>query len=92
MSCLVGPKCSSDPVLLWLWHTPEAAALILLGTSICYRCGPKKQKEKETMPLSSQDIKANLKELTESSSVTSKNVKYISKFFLNMHIVDGFSS
>ena len=29
MSCCVGPKCSSDPVLLWLWHTPEAAALIL---------------------------------------------------------------
>ena len=28
MSCGVGCRCSSDPVLLWLWHRPEATARI----------------------------------------------------------------
>ena len=28
MSCGVGPRCSSDPPLLWLWHGPAAAAPI----------------------------------------------------------------
>ena len=28
MSCGVGCRCSSDLVLLWLWHKPAAAALI----------------------------------------------------------------
>ena len=28
MSCGVGRRCSSDLVLLWLWHRPRAAALI----------------------------------------------------------------
>ena len=35
MSCGVGHRCSSDPVLLWLWHS-----------SICHRFGPKKKKIK----------------------------------------------
>ena len=42
MSCGVG----LDPELLWLWCRPVAVALIpSLGTSICLRCGPKKQKK-----------------------------------------------
>ena len=28
LSCSVGCRCSSDLVLLWLWHRPAAAALI----------------------------------------------------------------
>ena len=28
MSCGVGRRCSSDPLLLWLWWTPAAVALI----------------------------------------------------------------
>ena len=28
MSCDVGRRCGSDPVLLWLWHRPAATALI----------------------------------------------------------------
>ena len=27
MSCGVGHRCGSDPMLLWLWHKPAAAAL-----------------------------------------------------------------
>ena len=28
MSCGVGRRCGSDPMLLWLWHRPAAAASI----------------------------------------------------------------
>jgi len=28
MSCGVGPRCGSDPTLLWLWCRPEATAPI----------------------------------------------------------------
>ena len=28
MSCGVGCRCDSDSALLWLWHEPEAIALI----------------------------------------------------------------
>ena len=28
MSCCVGCRCGSDPVLLWLWCRPTAVALI----------------------------------------------------------------
>ena len=28
MSYGIGPQCGSDPALLWLWHRPEAMALI----------------------------------------------------------------
>ena len=28
MSCDVGHKCGSDPVLLWLWRRPAATTLI----------------------------------------------------------------
>ena len=28
MSCGVGRRCGSDPVLLWLWCSPAATALI----------------------------------------------------------------
>lgn len=48
-SCSVGCRCSSDPVLPWLWCRPVAAAPIQPsnpGTSICHRCDPKKKKKK----------------------------------------------
>ena len=45
MSRGVGCRCGSDPVLLWLWSTQAGSNWIpSLGTSICLRCGPKKQK------------------------------------------------
>ena len=28
MSCGVGHRCSSDPMLLWLWYRPESVAPI----------------------------------------------------------------
>ena len=38
--------CSSDPALLGLWCRTAVAALIRpLGTSMCHRCSPKKQKK-----------------------------------------------
>ena len=46
----IGPRCSLDPVLLWLWHRLAAAALIqplTKETSICHKCGPKKEKKKK---------------------------------------------
>ena len=47
----VGHKCGLDPLLLWLWCRPAAAALIWLtpslGTSICHRYSHKKKKKKE---------------------------------------------
>ena len=49
MSCGVGRRRGLDPELLWLWHGPEAVALIStpsLGTSVWGGCGPKKQKKK----------------------------------------------
>ena len=48
MSCDIGHRHGSDPTLLCLWHQPAAAAPIQpsLGTSICHRCSPKKQKNK----------------------------------------------
>ena len=39
-----------DPAFLWLWHRPTATAWIgppTLGTSICHRCSPKRQKKKK---------------------------------------------
>ena len=45
-------RCSSDPVLLWLWHRPAAIAPIrprAWGSSICHRCGPEKTKKKNLL-------------------------------------------
>ena len=50
MSCGVGRRGGLDPALLWLWHGLVATAPIRplpsLGTSICRRCGPRKDKNK----------------------------------------------
>ena len=50
MSCGVGRRCSSDPVLLWLWSRPGSYRSDLtpsLGTSIYSGCSPKKDKKKQ---------------------------------------------
>ena len=54
MSCVVqvADAAQIPPALPWLWSRQAAAALILplaweFSSSICLRCGPKKQKEKE---------------------------------------------
>ena len=56
MSCGVGHRHGLDPVLLWLWRRPSSCSSDLtpsLGTSLCCRCGPKKQnKTKITQYLS----------------------------------------
>ena len=40
MSCGVDRRCGSDLVLLWLWHRPEAVALIRpLGWEPPYAAG-----------------------------------------------------
>src|SRR5512135_3193259 len=44
VSCGVGCRRGSDPVLLWLWRRPVATAPIQppsLGTSICLGSGPR---------------------------------------------------
>ena len=50
MSCGVGDGCSSDLVLLWLWHRLAAVAQIQpLAWKPPYAggCGPEKQKKKK---------------------------------------------
>ena len=52
MSCGVGRRHGWDPVLQWLWYRPEAETLDLtpsLGTSICLKCGPEKERKKKNM-------------------------------------------
>ena len=53
MSCGVGHRCSSDPVLLWLWCRPKATALIRpLAWELPYAAGAvlksRKKKKKHT--------------------------------------------
>ena len=52
MSCGVGRRCSSDPMLLWLWYRPESVAPIQsLDWELPYAMGTalkqKKLKKKE---------------------------------------------
>ena len=59
VSCGVGHRCSSDPTLLWLWCSPAATAPIqplTLGTSMCLRCGPKKNKKQNQTKSTAWDI------------------------------------
>ena len=54
MSCCVGGRCDSDPMLLWLWCRPEAVAPIwplAWGTSICHRCALKSGEKKKSLYL-----------------------------------------
>ena len=51
VSCGVGHRCGSDPVLLWLWHRLAAAAPIrALAWELPYATGAalRQNKEKET--------------------------------------------
>ena len=50
MSCGAGHRCGSDPVLLWLWCRPAAAALIQpVAWELPYAMGAalKKKKSKQ---------------------------------------------
>ena len=61
MSCGVGPRCSLDPALLWLWWRPAATAPIRPPDwEPPYAAGAaqemaKRQKKKEKKFLSSED-------------------------------------
>ena len=54
VSCDVGHRHGSDPVLLWLWHGPAAKAPRLLAWELPYSAGvalksqKKKKKKKKT--------------------------------------------
>ena len=49
MSCGVARRCSSDLVLLWLWHRPAATALIRpLAWEPLYAAGAALEKDKKT--------------------------------------------
>ena len=52
MSCGVGGKCGSDPVVLWLWGRPETTAQIQsLAWETPYASGAAlKRKEKKKSP------------------------------------------
>ena len=64
MSCCVGCRCGSDPVLLWLWHRPAATVLIgPLAWEHPYAAGsalkdkrPKKIKSKKVQQMCSSNI------------------------------------
>ena len=61
MSCGIGRRRGLDLALLWLWCRPAAEALITtpsLGTFICWECGPKKAKDKQTNKLTNQHKQA----------------------------------
>ena len=49
MRCGVDSRCGSDPVLLWLWRKPAAAALIQsLAWELSYAtCAAQKKKKKQ---------------------------------------------
>ena len=57
MSCDVGHRCSLDLTWLWVVQASSQSSNLTpsLGTSICPRYGPKKQKEKK---ICLQDVKA----------------------------------
>ena len=57
MSCGVGLRHGSDPVLLWLWHRPEAAALIRpIAWELPYALGCGSLKKKKITDLKEQNI------------------------------------
>ena len=56
MSCGIGRRCDMDPVLLWLWRRPAAAALIqplawklphVIGVALKAKKKKKKTKKQE---------------------------------------------
>ena len=62
VSCGVGHRCASDPKVPWLWHRPEAAALIrALAWELPYAAGaalkklPKKEKKKKFQKIQIQN-------------------------------------
>jgi len=60
MSCGVGHRHSSDPVLLWLWHRPAAAVQIPpLGWELPYavRVALERLKKKEKMKKEKEILK-----------------------------------
>ena len=74
----------SDPVLLWLWCKPKAAALI------CHSCGPKKQQKNKkqtektflTWYLTTQNVVPGLAALVSPGSLMEMHsIRPYSKFF-----------
>ena len=76
MSCSVGCRCGSDPVLLWLWHRLAATVLIQplawelpCAKGVVLNRQKKKKKKKER-------IEKKMKE-TIPFPITSKSIKYL---------------
>ena len=58
MSCGVGGRCNSDPVLLWLWHRPAAVTLIQpLAWELPYASGVTLKKKKKKIDYKAAVIK-----------------------------------
>ena len=50
MTCGVGCRCGSDPVLLWVWCKPAAVALVgLLAWEFPYATGVALKRKKMTL-------------------------------------------
>ena len=49
VSCSVGYRCSSDLVLLWLWHKPAVVALIPLAWELRYAVGMALKRKKKKL-------------------------------------------
>ena len=55
-------RCSSDPLLLWLWHGLDSYSSDLtpsLRTSICHGSSPKKGKKTKKKKKKKKDVKEN---------------------------------
>ena len=61
MSCGVGGRGGSDPMMLWLWRRPAAVADLTpsLGTSIGCGCDPK-MTHKEKLKITTTITTANM--------------------------------
>ena len=60
VSCGIGHRCVSDPVLPWLWHRPAAAALLQpLAWELPYTAGValKEKKKKRSHYINMQSLK-----------------------------------
>ena len=93
MSCGVGRRCSSDPMLLWLWHRPSATALIRpLAWELPYTVGvalektkrPKKKKKTKYQAICQWLSMININ--SDSSSLKGKQPSmFFIRWIINLH-------
>ena len=80
--CSLGPRCSSDPVLPWLWHRLVAGALIQpLGSELPHAADGavkrKRRKKKESQGCVEPNLNTSLVQITSSlQSAVSSSVQW----------------